>query len=273
MTIKIIATDMDGTFLDEQGVYDKERFFRVLEELKARDMHFVVASGNSMSRLRPMFAESHEHLHFVAENGAQVISKGQVLVENYLDDKDLEAFITYFQDYFPTMPTIFNGRQSSYRLAGTRLHFAQEKITPEELAVMEASIDPIEDFRLIKDDVMKITSILSPSQSIEVSRAFNEAFDGNLVAVPSGFGAIDFIQKGIHKAWGLERLLQHLDLTPETLLAFGDGDNDIEMLAMAGRSYAMENASPKVLDVAGAKAPHHGEQGVLLVLEELLGLE
>lgn len=46
MTIKVIATDMDGTFLDDKGSYDKERFRQILDAMAARDMHFVVASGN-----------------------------------------------------------------------------------------------------------------------------------------------------------------------------------------------------------------------------------
>ena len=74
MTIKVIATDMDGTFLDDKGSYDKERFSQILDAMDARDMHFVVASGNSMSRLKPMFAETVDRLHFVAVNGCQVVS-------------------------------------------------------------------------------------------------------------------------------------------------------------------------------------------------------
>ena len=42
MTIKVIATDMDGTFLDDKGSYDKERFSQILDAMTARDMHFVV---------------------------------------------------------------------------------------------------------------------------------------------------------------------------------------------------------------------------------------
>ena len=42
--------------------------------------------------------------------------------------------------------------------------------------------------------------------------------------------------------------------------------------AMAGRSYAMENASPTILQVADQIAPHHKDQGVLTVLEDYLGL-
>lgn len=55
-------------------------------------------------------------------------------------------------------------------------------------------------------------------------------------------------------------------------MAFGDGDNDLELLQMAGRSYAMENASPAILQVADQIAPHHKNQGVLTILEDYLGL-
>ncbi|MES9688986.1 HAD hydrolase family protein, partial [Bacillus sp. JJ353] len=46
MSIKLIAVDMDGTFLDDEIKYNKERFMKQYRELKARGIKFVVASGN-----------------------------------------------------------------------------------------------------------------------------------------------------------------------------------------------------------------------------------
>ncbi|MGZ1434183.1 HAD hydrolase family protein [Streptococcus thermophilus] len=76
----------------------------------------------------------------------------------------------------------------------------------------------------------------------------------------------------MHKAWGLKQLLNHWDLNDANIMAFGDGDNDIELLRMASHSYAMENASPALLQVADQIAPHHKDQGVLTILEDYLGL-
>ena len=119
-------------------------------------------------------------------------------------------------------------------------------ITEEEQAAMEASIQRLNGLEELDDDFIKITMLLSPEEADRVSQAFNRDFDGNLVAVPSGFCAIDFIQKGMHKAWGLKQLLNHWGLSESNVMAFGDGDNDLELLQMAGRSYAMENASPAI---------------------------
>ncbi len=52
-------------------------------------------------------------------------------------------------------------------------------------------------------------------------------------------------------------------------MAFGDGDNDLELLQMAGHSYAMENASPAILQVADQIAPHHKDQGSIDCLRRL----
>lgn len=46
MTVKVIVTDMDGTFLDDAKKYDRTRFMAQFEQLQQRNIEFVVASGN-----------------------------------------------------------------------------------------------------------------------------------------------------------------------------------------------------------------------------------
>ena len=77
MSVKVIATDMDGTFLNSKGSYDHNRFQRILKQLQERDIRFVVASSNPYRQLREHFSGCHEQLTFVGENGANIISKNQ----------------------------------------------------------------------------------------------------------------------------------------------------------------------------------------------------
>ena len=218
MTIKVIATDMDGTFLDDKGSYDKKRFNQILDAMAARDMHFVVASGNSMSRLKPMFAETFDRLHFVAENGGQVVSYGKLLCQEFMASNDVEYLLSYFNYDLLDRPTIFNGAQGSYMLKGTRVNFA-EMITEEEQAAMEASIQRLNGLEDLDDDFIKITMLLSPEEANRVSQAFNRDFDGNLVAVPSGFGAIDFIQKGILTTGTCLKIMSRLSVMETMILS------------------------------------------------------
>ncbi|MFX4012422.1 HAD-IIB family hydrolase [Streptococcus suis] len=104
----------------------------------------------------------------------------------------------------------------------------------------------------------------------ELVGGFNRQYAGQLMAVTSGYGSVDILPAGIHKAWGLEQVLQDLGIQAEQVMAFGDSDNDLELLAYAGHSYAMENATDKVKAVAKYRAPSHLEAGVMQVLENWL---
>ncbi|MGZ7144901.1 HAD hydrolase family protein, partial [Streptococcus pyogenes] len=76
-------------------------------------------------------------------------------------------------------------------------------------------------------------------QVAQVVTAFNQAFHGELVAVTSGYGSIDLMPAGIHKAWGLRRIMEPMGIAPNQVMAFGDNDNDVEMLELAQYSYAV----------------------------------
>lgn len=58
MTVKVIVTDMDGTFLNDAKKYDHARFMAQYHELKKRNIEFVVASGNQYFQLISFFPNS-----------------------------------------------------------------------------------------------------------------------------------------------------------------------------------------------------------------------
>ena len=57
MSIKLIAVDMDGTFLSDQKTYNRERFMAQYQQMKAQGIRFVVASGNQYYQLISFFPE------------------------------------------------------------------------------------------------------------------------------------------------------------------------------------------------------------------------
>ena len=121
--------------------------------------------------------------------------------------------------------------------------------------------------------VLKMSMVVGEERSSSVLQEINDLFDGRVRAVSSGYGCIDILQAGVHKAWGLEELLKRWDLTSEQIMAFGDSENDIEMLELAGIAYAMENAADEVKAVATALAPANSQAGVYQVLENWLEKE
>lgn len=88
MNVKVIAVDMDGTFLNDEKTYDKERFMAQYQQLRERDIHFVVASGNQYYQLISFFPEIASEISFVAENGALVYDHGEQVHHGALRPED-----------------------------------------------------------------------------------------------------------------------------------------------------------------------------------------
>ena len=76
--------------------------------------------------------------------------------------------------------------------------------------------------------------------------------------------------KGVNKAFALNYLLETYGLDQKDLIAFGDEQNDTDMLAFAGTGYAMKNANPVLLPYADKQTEYTNDQdGVARQLEKL----
>ena len=71
MTIKLIATDMDGTFLNDHGDYDQERFANDYAALQRRGIQFVIASGHQAAELATTFS-AYPEMWLIGGNGAEL---------------------------------------------------------------------------------------------------------------------------------------------------------------------------------------------------------
>ncbi|MGQ7373887.1 Cof-type HAD-IIB family hydrolase [Streptococcus suis] len=271
--IKLIATDMDGTFLDGQGSFDRERFSRVLDQLDQKKIPFVIASGNGIGRLLQLCQGFENRLIFVADNGAHIYHQGKTLIRRSIQQEETKAILEFFQGRWADVCLMLSNEENIYMQAGAGVPFAGTDlpIEPEQMTAFQNRVTYLDDLSAypVSVSIHKVGLWVPEARVDKITEAFNQAFHGQLVAVTSGYGSVDILPQGIHKAWGLEQVLMNLAITPDQVIAFGDSDNDIELLSYVGASYAMENATDKVKAVAKYMAPSHLEAGVLQVLEEL----
>jgi Cof subfamily protein (haloacid dehalogenase superfamily) len=81
---------------------------------------------------------------------------------------------------------------------------------------------------------------------------------------------LEFTALGITKAAGLDFLAGRMGFTPQQTISFGDGENDVELVAWAGYGIAVENAHDRVKAVAKWVCPPAEEEGVAAVLEAVI---
>ena len=271
MDIKVIATDMDGTLLDPKGQLDLPRLEKILDKLDQRGIRFVIATGNEVHRMRQLLGHLAERVVLVVANGARIFENNELFQAQTWDDAMVDRALAHFkgrecQDQF--VVTAMNG---GFVKEGTVFTELDKFMTPEMIEKLYQRMNFVDEFdSSLFGGVLKMSMVVGEERLDSVLQEVNDLFDGRVRAVSSGYGCIDILQDGIHKAWGLVELLKRWNLKPEQIMAFGDSENDIEMLELAGISYAMENAEEAVKRVATKVAPANSQAGVYKVLENWL---
>ena len=263
MRVKLIAVDMDGTFLSDAGYYDRERFEKQYRKMKENGIKFVVASGNQYFQLRSFFSEFADELTYVAENGAYIISDGKELFAAEIPEKETKAIIDKISG-MPAVNMVVCGKKSAY---------VKEETSEEFFKYANRYYHKLlrcSDIKSIDDQIFKFALNCPVEMVKEVQNELNELIGHILTPTASGHGDIDLILPGINKAHGLKILQEKWGISENEILAFGDSGNDLEMLAHAYYSYAMENGSEEAKKTARFTAPSNNENGVLDIIDKYI---
>lgn len=264
MSIRLIAVDMDGTFLDANKKYNQQRFLAQYQKLKQKNIHFVVASGNPLYTLQAYFPEIAHDLAFVAENGAYIVNQDQDVYYRSFDSHALEAMLAILLPEFGQR-LILCAKDCAYIQ-----HDVSEEIL-KKLKIYFKNIKKVEDLTKVQAPILKVTvSVIEQDHDLVKFLNQHEQITDNTKVVSSGFGFIDMIIPQQHKAFGLSLLQDLWNVSDAEILAIGDNYNDIEMLKKAKYSVAMDNAVDEVKKLARYIARDNNQEGVLDVLDIVL---
>jgi len=263
MTIKLIAVDMDGTFLNQHSEYNRPRFATQYAELQRRGIKFAVASGNQYYQLKSFFDGLDLDIAYVAENGAYVADKQEQIYCAQMPMPKVRRVLDVLEKIDYLQPIVC-GKNGAY-LLDTASDAFYNKMNRYYLRLNRiAHYDDI-------DDVIFKFALELPHENVPELMAEIERTLSDLVKpVSSGHGSVDLVIPGNHKANGLKKIQELYGIHDHEVLAFGDGGNDLEMLKAAGFSFAMQNAQPAILAAARFRAGHHTEEAVLQVIDDCL---
>ena len=271
MTIKLIATDMDGTILDSQGLLDLPRLEKILDRLEEKGIRFVIATGNEIHRVRQLLGHLTDRVVLIVANGAKIFENNQLIQVETWDDELVEKALTFFKGQECQNQFVITSMNGGFVKEGTIFTQLDKFMTPEMIELFYQRMNFVEELHPeLFGGVLKMSLVVGEDRMDQVQEDFNQVFNGYVQAVSSGYGCLDIIQDGIHKAWALQELLKRWNIKSEEIMAFGDSENDVEMLELAGIAYAMENADEKAKAVATDIAPANSQGGVYQVLEAWL---
>lgn len=259
--IKMIATDMDGTFLDSNKKFSPE-FIDIFYKLKERNIKFVVASGNQYYRLFQKFIPLSEQMYFIAENGCFIAKGAKQLYCNTIDPNDVEK-IKNILNKFKDLVVILCGKKGAYILN-------KDYQYKNEIVKYYCNYHFVDCFDDINDGIMKL-AIYDQNEKISILiKEVEKLLPDHIKIVTSGNAWMDIQNKNINKGIGISYLQSLLDILPEECAAFGDQMNDYELLNQVKYGYAMENAVAEIKEIAYEVIKSNDEQGVISKIKELL---
>jgi len=123
----------------------------------------------------------------------------------------------------------------------------------------------------IIDDIQINKSLISDEITNDETRRQLKALVGDNATVTQAVPEyIEVLPLGASKGHGVQILLDDLGIQPEEMLAIGDGENDIEMLQMAGVGVAVENGRTAVKAIADYITSDNNHSGVAEAIEKFV---
>lgn len=261
--IKLVATDIDGTLIQDSTNRVYPEMFEMVKLLKEKDIIFAAASGRQYESLYNVFEPVARDVIFVAENGAHVRCRDTDISSVPMDRADVEELIADMR----AIP------DTEIMASTTRGCYVESK-NQEYLDLLEQGYrnKVIRVYDILKEDITIIKLALYKKGSVR------EAGEGILIpkwhsrchASMAGEDWVDFIDFKVGKGNALKEIQKFFHITPEETMVFGDNGNDITMFEIAGESYAVESAREEVKAKAKHICPPYWEKGVLQVLKDLV---
>ncbi|MDX3619017.1 Cof-type HAD-IIB family hydrolase [Streptomyces europaeiscabiei] len=258
----LIATDLDGTLLRSDDTLSDRSLAALARATEAGAQHLVV-TGRPAPRVRPLLEDLGSRGLAVCGQGAQLYDHG---ADRLLWSVTLDR-----------------------ELAETALGKIEAEVGQVYAAVDQDGVDGltlIEPGYLMphptlpavrvprRDDLWcePISKVLLRHPYLsddELASAARMAVGSLATVTMSGPGTVELQPCGITKATGLALAAEHLGLTPDRTIAFGDMPNDIPMFDWAAHGVAMANAHPELKAVADEVTLSNEDDGIAVVLEKL----
>ena len=268
----IIALDLDGTLTNSEKNITP-RTFDALMKAQREGVRLVLASG------RPTFgiAALANQLQLadyggcvLSYNGGRIIDwcEKTVIFSQVVDQKLVPILYDFAEKAQLPIVTYLPDAILASKNEG---EYLAEEARINGMPVVVAQ-NFVEEAMQIAGGSTKFLIPGEPELLIQLESEMKAALSEQMEVFRSAPFFLELPPKGIDKAQSLQRLLTHLGLERESLMAFGDGFNDLSMIQFAGQGVAMANAVEEVKSIADFVTTSNEEDGIAHALEQLLFL-
>lgn len=256
---KLIALDMDGTLLKGDNTISQETK-KAINLAKEKGIKIVITTGRPLQGVMNYLEDLgliNDDEYVITYNGSSVYNTKTLepIVRNGITGKD-------FKDIYKLSKSLgveFHGFTNECCIAPQKNKYTEAEILHNNIDV---KIIDIENDINHTDFIIK-AMILDEKEKLDeaVNKISKEYFEKYNSLRTASF-IFEFMNKNCSKSSALKALCNHLGISKNEVIAFGDGDNDIDMLQFAGIGVAMGNASQYVKSKADYVTLSNEEDGI-----------
>ena len=286
MDIKLIIMDMDGTLLNAQGIISQANR-EALIQAQDQGVHIGIASGRHPDGLAHFAKELQMERHggyLIGANGALLVHYPSLakLFHHTIQPQAIQALFAFGLDHAMEVMAVQDH---------TIIDAIPESLMPQKRAYLEAHhLDPLTPpaaglYGFIQDhrknypdihftqvydeafgDANKVCFAHEPEVMDRFIPALEAAFGDRFTIMRTAPRWTELSLKGIDKGSALREVQELLNLSPDHIMAFGDGENDIPLFGACTYGIAMGNAMPKLKEKAWAITTSNNEDGIAQAL-------
>jgi len=264
---KILVLDIDGTLTNSKKEIPPRTKSAII---KAQEKGVIVALASG----RPSQGITHVANELELDRfGGYVLSFNGGVITNYQTKEVI------FEKVLPdgVIPVLYDEAKKAGVAIVSYLDDAIVTETPEakyidyEAFLNHMKVVKVDDFvDTLRSPVTKCLMVGDPEILVKEEERLKKKLGDRLNVFRSEPFFLEIMPQNIDKAYSLNKLLKHLKMTREEMIACGDGFNDRSMIEFAGLGVAMCNAQPEVKAVADLVTLTNDEEGVALVVEDYM---
>lgn len=255
--------DMDGTILDD-GYQLSAHVAETLRALQDKGKKLIIATGRIYASAHAFLQGAFEPDGFVCTNGADIHGpKGINIASHYVPQEGMQALIDTSRRH-SALVCCYIGDDWIYDRYSDLVAFYEQRSGRRGIQ---------RDFDSLKgENVLKFLAIGPHEELLAIREEIAQKADSLLETVFSHSTMLEIMASGISKRRGLEECLEYFGGTMDEAIAFGDAENDLEMLKAAGVGVAMGNAHASIQAEVPFVTESVDEDGVARFLERLFGI-
>lgn len=263
MAVKLIATDLDGTFLQKDHETVSQKNIEAFESAHKKGVKTVIASGRTKKLVQGVLEQVPCVDYLITSNGAVTydVKNDLVMFSELIDSQQTAEILKFLDSYGLPYDVYCDGdcfvdRENYKRYENGEVPPIFLKVLGGKLIVVDNMQEYLKNRKIEKVSIMNVTP-KAREELWERVHKLGELHMASAIAVNMEINSVN-----ANKGYAVKKLAESLGIERSEIMCFGDGENDCEMLEYAGYSFAMNNGSSYAKNSAKYIADDNDKDGV-----------